>query len=121
MLDLIKKMIYNKSMAKYSIHTLSEKEAIVDFYQKNGWDAVFKKYKTPRATLARWVGLVKHADPSDTHPLARRRLIRPETVAFVKQYHKKHPELSLEQLRRVICKEKQKISRTTIWHILNDR
>ena len=76
-------------MAKYSIHTLSEKEAIVDFYQKNGWDAVFKKYKTPRATLARWVGLVKHADPSDTHPLARRRLIRPETVAFVKQYHKK--------------------------------
>ena len=114
-------MIYNKTMAKYNIHTLVEKEAIVNFYQQNGWQAVFKKYSVPRATLARWMSLVKNADSSNAHPLARRRLIRPETVAFVKQYHKKHPELSLEQLRRVICQQKQKISRTTIWHILNDR
>lgn len=114
-------MIYNKNMAKYNICSLSKKEEIIRFYQENGWQAVYKKYSIPRATLARWSARVKHASPNDAHPLARRRLIRPETVAFVKQAHKKNPGLSLEQVRQMTCQQRQKISRTTVWHIINDR
>ncbi len=114
-------MVYNKDMAKYNICSLSKKEEIIRFYQENGWKAVSKKYNIPRATLARWSFRVKHASPSEAHPLARRRLIRPETVAFVKQQHKKQPTLSLEQIRQIVCQQKQKISRTTVWHIINDR
>ena len=108
-------------MSKYAIKTLSEKEAIMEYYNQNGWQATEKKYHVSRGTFAHWLARVKHAGKSESHPLARRYLIRPETVAFVKQLYKKNPGMSLAQIREETCSKRQKISRTTIWHIITGR
>lgn len=107
-------------MAKYKIRTLQEKEAIMACYKQHGWKVTSKKYQLSRATLVHWQLRIKEAGNSDAHPLARRRHIRPETVAYVKQLHKQHPDFSIGQLREEAC-QKQKISRTTIWHIIKGR
>ena len=67
-----------------------------------------------------WQERVKTASPTDKHPLARRYLIRPETVALVKKMNKEHPEYSLDEIRVEVSKQ-QRISRTTVWHILAGR
>jgi len=107
-------------MNKYTIRTTSEKEAIVKYYREHGWQAVVDKYHVSRGTFAHWLARIKNAKKTDAHPLARRYLIRPETVAYVKQLHKKQPGVSLSVLLEQ-ARKKQKISRTTIWHIINGR
>ena len=104
-------------MAKYNIRTLSEKEAILSYYQRHGWQATLKKYDVSRASLVNWQLRAKAAKASDKHPLARHYMVRPETVAFVKQLHKKHPNMSLSQLMEK-ARQKQSISRTTVWKII---
>ena len=117
----MRKNVYNIDMSKYTIRTLSEKEELMKFYQQHGWKETFKKYRVSRASFAHWLQRVKSADAATAHPLARRRLIRPDTVAYVKQLRKKHPEFSLAQIKEDTCNKQQKISRTTIWHIINGR
>ena len=107
-------------MSKYHIRTLQEKEAIVSHYKQHGWQATAEKYHLSRATFSHWQARLKTAKASDLHPLARRRLIRPETVALVKQIYQKEPGLSLSQIQQKVSK-KQSISKTTIWHIIQGR
>ncbi|MBR4355865.1 MAG: hypothetical protein IKP96_04800 [Elusimicrobiaceae bacterium] len=105
---------------KYKIRTLSEKEAICKYYEKNGWKATFEKYAISRQTLVHWRRRIKEAKPSVAHPLSRKiqtRSARPEIIALVKKLHKEDPSLSLEQIRLKVCK-KQNISRTVVWHIV---
>lgn len=109
------------NMNKYTIRTTNEKEEIMKCYHDHGWQAVEKKYHVSRGTFAHWLARVKNAKKTDAHPLARRYLIRPETVDFVKQMHKKQPEVSLATIVAQTTKKKQKISRTTVWHIINGR
>ena len=108
-------------MTKYKIFTLSEKEALIKYYQQHGWKETFKKYKVSRSSLVYWLTRIKNAKPSDPHPLARRYKIRPETVALVKELHKKQPTLSLEEIKQEVTKKRQSISQTTIWHIIKGR
>ncbi len=108
-------------MYKYKILTLSQKEELMKYYDKHGWKETFKKYQIPRASFAHWQARIREADPSDPHPLARRYKIRPETIALVKEMHKKQPTLSLEQIRQEVTKKRQSISKTTIWHIIKGR
>jgi len=109
------------NMHKYKIITLSKKEEVMDYYEKNGYKKTIKKYKVALSTLVYWRARIKAASPSDTHPLARRYLIRPETISFVKELHKKNPSYTLRRLQQEVSKKCQSISTTRIWHIVNDR
>ena len=108
-------------MHKYKILTLSEKEKLIEFYKQHGYEETFKKYQVPRATIAYWRARIKAAKPSEPHPLARRYLIRPETIALVKELHKKYPSYTLEQLKKEVTKKRQSISVTRIWHIIKNK
>lgn len=105
-------------MAKYSIRTVKEKEAIVKHYQQHGWLKTMKKFRVPRATLVHWVGRVKNASPDEKNPLGRRYMIRKDTVNFIHQLLKKQPDLSIAETREICCEKQQQISRTTVWHIM---
>lgn len=105
---------------KYKIRTVEEKKAIWNHYKKHGWGATFEKYGISRATFSHWKERAKDKKSFGKNFLERkvkRRTILQETAVYVKQLHRKHPELSTEQIRKIACK-KQKISRTTVWHIL---
>ena len=106
---------------KYKILTLNEKEKLMEFYKQHGYEETFKKYQIPLATIVYWRARIKAAKPSDPHPLARRYLIRPETVALVKELHKKYPSHTLEQLKKEVAKKGQSISITRIWHIIKGK
>ncbi|WP_428075483.1 hypothetical protein [Candidatus Avelusimicrobium luingense] len=108
-------------MSKYTIRTTSEKEEIMKYYRDHGWKAVDEKYHVSRGSFAHWLARIKNAKKTDAHPLARRYLIRPETVEFVKQVHKKNPGISLAGIVEQTTKKRQKISRTTVWHIITGR
>ena len=105
-------------MSKYRILKLSEKEELLKYYKQYGYAETFKKYKVPLATIMYWKARIKSAKPSDPHPLARRYLIRPETIALVKKLHKKYPNRTLQQLREEVTKKSQSISITRLWHII---
>ncbi len=115
-----KKFIYYICMAKYNIRTLEEKEAIWAFYQKHGFKKMYEKYGVSRSLMSVWRERIETADASNKHPLARRYLVGPSKIAYVKQMRKENPSLSLEQLRQKIL-PKFKISKTSIWHILTGR
>ncbi len=106
-------------MAKYNIRTIAEKEAIWKYYQKHGWKKMNEKYGVSRSLIAVWKGRIETAVPGQ-NPLARRYLVGPDKIAYVKQMRKENPTLSLEQLRQKIL-PKFKISKTSIWHILTGR
>ena len=106
---------------KYKIFTLSEKEELMKYYKQHGYKETFKKYKIPLATVAYWQARIKEAKPSDPHPLARRYLIRPETIALVKDLHKKYPKRTLRELKEEVTKKRQSISITRLWHIISGR
>ncbi len=108
-------------MYKYKILTLSEKEELIEYYNKHGYKETFKKYQVPLATIAYWKARIKSAKPSDRHPLARRYLIRPETIALVKELHKKYPDYTLEKLKKEVSKKRQSISITRVWHIIKGK
>ncbi len=108
-------------MHKYKILTLSEKEELLEYYKQHGYKETFKKYKVPFATIAYWQSRIKAAKPSDPHPLARRYLIRPETIALVKELHKKYPNRTLKQIKQEVTRKRQSISITRIWHIIKDK
>ena len=108
-------------MRKYKILTLSEKEELLEYYKQHSYKETFKKYKVPLATIAYWRARIKKAKASDKHPLARRYLIRPETIALVKELHKKYPTRTLEQLKKEVSQKRQSISVTRIWHIIKGR
>jgi len=107
-------------MAKYNIRTVKEKEAIWKYYQKHGWKKMHEKYGVSRSLMYVWKDRIENAKSTDKHPLARRYLVGPDKVAYVKQMSKENPTLSLEQLRQKIL-PKFKISKTSIWHILTGR
>ena len=107
-------------MKKYKIRTLEEKLEIWNHYKKFGWGATFKKYGISRPTFSHWKERAKDKKTFGKNFLERktkRRTIQLETARYVKQLHKKDPSLSLAQIRKLVCK-RQKISRTTVWHIL---
>ena len=111
-------------MSKYSIYTVKEKEEIIKFYQANNWKETAKRWKFSRSTLVHWLKRIQVGKKVDMGKLVRKikkRTIRPETVAFVKALHAKKPNLSLEQIRKETIAKKQKISKTTVWHILTGR
>ena len=108
-------------MHKYKILTLSEKEELLEYYKQHGYKETFKKYQVPFATIAYWQSRIKAAKPSDPHPLARRYLIRPETIALVKELHKKYPNRTLKQIKQEVTRKRQSISITRIWHIIKDK
>ena len=108
-------------MRKYKILTLNEKEKLIEYYKQHGYEETFKKYQVPLATIAYWQARIKAAKGNDPHPLARRYLIRPETIALVKELHKKHPTRTLKQLQQEVTKKRQSISLTRIWHIIKGR
>lgn len=108
-------------MHKYKILTLKKKEELMEYYKQHGYKETFKKYKIPFATVAYWQARINASKPSDPHPLARRYLIRPETIALVKELHKKHPTRTLQQLKQEVSKKCQSISITRIWHIIKDK
>ena len=105
---------------KYRIFTLKEKEELMEFYKQHGYKETYKKYKVPHGTIVYWQSRIKKAKPSDPHPLARRYLIRPETVAFVQELHKKYPTYTLEQMKKEVTKKCQSISITKLWHIIKE-
>ena len=106
---------------KYKILTLSEKEQLIEYYNKHGYKETYKKYQVPRATIAYWQERIKKAKASDKHPLARRYLIRPETIALVKELHKKYPNRTLRELKEEVTQKRQSISITRLWHIISGR
>ena len=108
-------------MHKYKILKLSEKEELLEYYDQYGYEKTFKKYGVPLSTIAYWKARIKAAKPSDPHPLARRYLIRPETIALVKELHKKYPTHTLRQIQEEVTKKCQSISITRLWHIIKGR
>jgi len=108
-------------MRKYRILKLNEKEELLEYYKQHGYEETFKKYKVPLATIVYWQARIKAAKASDPHPLARRYLIRPETIALVKELRKKHPAYTLQRLKEEVTKKRQSISITRIWHIIKGR
>ncbi len=106
---------------KYKILTLNKKEELIEYYKQHGYEATFKKYQVPLATIMYWKARIKAAKPSDPHPLARRYLIRPETIALVKELHKKYPARTLREIQEEVTKKRQSISITRIWHIISGR
>ncbi len=108
-------------MRKYKILKLNEKEELLKYYKQHGYKETFKKYQVSLATISYWLARIKSAKKSDPHPLARRYLIRPETVALVKELRKKHPEYTLERIREEVSKKRQSISLTRVWHAIKDR
>ena len=111
----------NKNKRKYKILTLSEKEELMKYYEQHGYKETAKKYRIPRATIVYWQTRIKTAKTSDAHPLARRYLIRPETIALVKELHKKYPTRTLKQISEEVTKKSQHISITRTWHIISGR
>ena len=109
------------NMNKYRILTLSEKEELMEYCETHTLCEAAKKYKVPATTIAYWKARVRKAKASDAHPLARRYKIRPETIALVKELHKKYPNRTLEQLKKEVTKKRQSISITRIWHIITGR
>ncbi len=107
-------------MRKYKIFTLKEKEEIMACYKQHGYKETFKRYKVGYNTIVYWKTRIKDAKPSDPHPLARRYLIRPKTVAFVQKLHKKYPTRTLEQLKKEVTAKCQSISITKLWHIIKE-
>lgn len=106
---------------KYKILTLSEKEELIEYCKHHTIRETSKEYKVSATTIAYWKSRVKKAKPSDPHPLARRYLIRPETVALAKELRKKYPTRTLSQLQEEITKRTQSISLTKLWHIITGR
>lgn len=118
-----KKKCYNSTMRKHQTYTIKEKVAVYRHYQKHGWAATAKKYAVPYPTFVFWKQKVKQGKGSLAQSLARkpkRHTVREETVALVKKLHKLHPELSLEVIRKQ-ASQTQRISRTTVWHIVTGR
>ena len=111
----------NKHKRKYKILTLSEKEEVMKYYKQYGYKETAKKYQIPVATIIYWQERIKEAKASDAHPLARRYLIRPETIALVKKLHKKYPTRTLRQISEEVTKKCQHISITRTWHIISGR
>lgn len=107
-------------MAKYKIRTLEEKEAIWKYYQKHGFKKMHEKYGVSRSLITVWKERVENATAEDKRPLARRYMIGPEKIAYIKQLRKDNPTLSLDQLKEKAL-PKYKISKTSIWHILTGR
>ena len=103
---------------KYKILTLSEKEELIEYCKDHSYQEASKKYKVPTTTIVYWHARIRGSKPSDPHPLARRYLIRPETIAFAKELHRKYPNHTLQQLREEITKKCQSISITRLWHII---
>lgn len=103
---------------KYKILTLSEKEELMKYYEQHGYKETCKKYHIPVATISYWKARIREAKPSDPHPLARRYLIRPETIALVKEIHKKDPNRTLRLIQEEVTKKSQSISITRLWHII---
>ena len=113
-------MFYNFHMAKYSIRTVKEKKEIVAYHKKHGWIPTIEKYNISRSTIVHWLERIKKADKSNKNPLERsvkRRTVHRETALYVVELRKKYPTASYGAIRDMACK-KQKISRTTVWHIL---
>ena len=106
---------------KYRILTLSEKEELIEYCKRHGYEDTVKKYRVSLSTIAYWQSRIKAAKPSDPHPLARRYLIRPETIALVKELHKKYPNRTLRDLKEEVTKKRQSISITRLWHIISGR
>ena len=106
---------------KYKILTLNKKEELIEYYKQHGYEATFKKYQVPLATIMYWKARIKAAKPSDPHPLARRYLVRPEIVAYIKEVHKKHPANTLRQIQEEVAKKYQVVSLTRIWHAITGR
>lgn len=106
---------------KYRILTLKEKEELMEYCKRHGYKETCKKYKVPFATVVAWKARIKAAKPSDPHPLARRYLIRPETIALVKELHKKYPNYTLQQISEEVTKKCQHISLTRTWHVISGR
>ena len=110
-------------MAKYKIRTVQEKEEIFKYYQAHSWKETAKKYRLSYATFVVWKRLVRNSKEPLSVALARkpkRHTVRESTVALVKKLHQQDPTLSLEQIRK-LASRKQKISRTTVWHIVRGR
>ena len=105
-------------MRKYKILKLSEKEELMKYYEEHGGKETVKKYKVSLGTIIYWKKRIKDSKPSDPHPLARRYLIRPETIALVKELHKKYPNRTLQQLKDEVTQKRQSISITRLWHII---
>lgn len=114
-------MLQYKRMHKYRILTLSEKEELMKYCNQYGSKEASKKYKVPIATIAYWQARVKSAKSSDAHPLARRYLVRPEIVAYIKELRKKHPANTLRQIQEEVAKKYQVVSLTRIWHAITGR
>ena len=110
-----------KHKRKYNILTLSQKEEVMEFFKQHGYKETMKKYQIPLATIVYWQSRIKEAKASDPHPLARRYLIRPETIALVKEIHKKYPTRTLKQISEEVTKKCQHISITRAWHIISGR
>lgn len=108
---------------KYKIRTIKEKVQIVNYYQKQGYRATIKKFGAKQATVVYWIKKLAQGSVNGKHPLARkdkRHTIREDTVAVVKKIHREQPHLTLRQIREIACKT-QRISCTTVWHIIKGR
>ena len=108
-------------MHKYQILTVKKKEEIVKYCNRYGYKETCKKYNVSLSTVVSWKARIKAAKPSDPHPLARRYLIRPETIAMVKELHKKYPTRTLRQISEEVTKKCQHISITRAWHAIKGR
>ena len=104
-------------MGKYNIKTVPEKKAILDCWMKHGWKATFEKYSISRGSAGHWKKRLQEDGTLERRP--KTHIIRQDTVEYVKQLRKKYPDYTVDKLRDAACK-KQKISRTTVWHIIHD-
>ena len=110
-------------MKKYRTYTVQEKVTIYTYRQKHGWKETAKKYKVPLSTFVAWQRKVKKGGAPLASLLARkpkRHTVCEEVVAAVKKLHAKHPELSLETLRKNVS-HIQHISRTTVWKVVSGK
>ena len=110
-------------MARYRTYTVQEKVKIYTYYQKHGWKDTAKKYKVPFSTFVAWQHKVnKGGAPLSTllDRKPKKHTVHEEVVNAVKKLHAKHPEFSLEALRKNVS-HIQRISRTTVWKIVNGK
>ncbi len=110
-------------MAKYRTYTVQEKVKIYTHFQKHGWKDTAQKYKVPLSTFVAW----QHKVNKGGAPLAtllerklKKHTVCEEVVNAVKKLHAKHPEFSLETLRKNVS-HIQRISRTTVWKVVNGK
>lgn len=111
-----------KHKTHYKIRTIEEKKEILNYYREHGSGKTAAKYNLAVSSLQHWKKRVESGGYNPDNPLERKikkRNIFPETVAFVRQLRKQYPDYSVARLQQLAMK-KQKISMTTIWHILHD-